>query len=170
MKRLITVITCCIVVGYIFLALYPFAPTYIKNSHVSGMTNKVKKILGLGALFDRPNTLIGKSATYRFYQNGKWQPKQQLLEPLFEDYKLSGNIAALKHCRLDGNLVWNIAYIANLDGVEKMRHSKEYAEFLDHLIYRHNHNIKPDSLEISYYTKNFETDSLDLSLTFKVKP
>jgi hypothetical protein len=128
-----------------------------------------KHILGIGVLFDRKASAISKSASYRFYQNGKWGQKELLLEPLFEDYKRSGNIAALKHCRLDWYLAFDVNRVYRQKGITKMKQSKEYTEFLNHLFYRHNNNIKPDSLEIFYYIRNPETDSLRLALNFKSK-
>jgi len=169
MKRLITIVTYCILLGYALIVIFPAAPSFIQKSYIGKTKKKVKKAIGMGILFNRESALISKSVSYRFYQNGKWQQNRLLLEPLFNDYNASGNFAALKHCRLDSHLIGELQYIGKHKGIPAMLKSKAYAEFLDHLIYRHNGNIKPDSLEMSYYEKNYETDKLNLSLTFKCK-
>jgi hypothetical protein len=170
MKRLITIITCCVIFGYIFIAVFQLSHGILKRRSFAVGIHKVENMLGLGVLFDRPHTLIGRSVTYRFYQRGEWQPKRQLMEPLFEKYKMFGDISALKHCRLDGSMTRDILYIENHYGIEKMKRSRQYSEFLEHLFYSHNQNVKPDSLEIFIYIKDYETGSLNLSLNFKDEP
>jgi len=170
MKRIVTLITCCAVFAYIIMALSQIYPPIFKKSKIGNATDKIKYRIGIGVLFDRPKTLTGKSVTYRFYQNGKWQKKQLLLEPLFDEYKKSGNFAALKHCRLDSQLAAGIHRVGKHRDISKMKQSKRYAEFMDHIIYKHNKNVKPDSVEVSYYIKNYKTGRLHLSLTFKGKP
>jgi len=170
MKRFIAIFTIFIFLGYILVAIYPYTPSFYQKSYTGKATRKIKKILAYGALFDRENAIISKSVSYRFYQNGKWQQSQLLLEPLFNDYVTTGNFAALKHCRLDVRLVVRINQINKHKGIIKMLKSKEYTQFTDHLFYRHNQNIKPDSLEVSYYVKDYETNSMNLSLIFKCKP
>jgi len=170
MKRIITIATICAFLGYILLAIYPYVPVYFQKSYTGRVIRKVKKTLAYGPLFDRENALISKSASYRFYQNGKWQQSQLLLEPLFSDYTATGNFAALKHCRLDTRLVVRINHINKHRGIIKMLKSKEYEEFTDHLFYRHNRNIKPDSLEVFYYIKDYESNNMIMSLNFKCKP
>lgn len=170
MKRIISLITCCVCFAYILMAIYNLSPSYFQQFYIGKVIGKIKYRIGMGILFDRPKSLISKSVSYRFYQNGKWQQNQLLLEPLFDDYKAHGNFAALKHCRLDSQLASRVHSFGKRKGIATMKESKIYAEFIDHLIYRHNKNIKPDSIEVFYYTKNYKTDSLHLSLTVKCKP
>ncbi|WP_154652568.1 hypothetical protein [Flavobacterium rivuli] len=170
MKRVITITTCCICFAYISMAVYNLYPSHLKKFYLGKTLGKIKHQIGLGVLFDRPNSLIGKSVIYRLYQNGKWQENQQLLEPLFNDYKENGNFAALKHCRLDSQLAGRIHTIGKRQGIEKMKQSKKYKEFINHLIYRHNKNVKPDSLQIFYYIKDYKSNKLHLSLNFVCQP
>jgi len=170
MKRLITIVTGLILISYILIAGYRFTPPFFKHSFAGRVTNKVNGILGFGILFDKLKSLTGTSASYRFYQDGKWEEKKLLLEPLFNDYRATGNLTSLKHCRLDSHLVAGIHKIAKRNGIEKMKQSKVYNEFIDHLIYSHNKNIRPDSLEVFYYIKNYDADTMHLALNFKVKP
>ncbi|KGO84605.1 hypothetical protein Q765_20695 [Flavobacterium rivuli WB 3.3-2 = DSM 21788] len=170
MKRIITILTGVALLCYFFIAIYNFCPPFYKQSYVGRASNKVSGILGFGVLFDRMLSLTGRSVTYRFYQGGRWQENKLLLEPLFDDYRATGNLTSLKHCRLDTRLVSDIHKTARRKGIQKMKESKAYAEFLDHLLYSHNQNIRPDSLEIFYYIRNYETDALHLSLNFKDKP
>ena len=170
MKRFVTIITICVFLGYILMTMAVVTPNLFKKSYIRKTTNKVKYGIGIGVLFDRPNTLVGKSVTYRFYQHGAWQKNQQLLEPLFEEYSTTGNFAALKHCRLDAHLVRKIHTVSKHSGNTKMFKSNAFAAFKDHLLYSHNNKIKPDSIEVYYYIENFETNSMDLLLKFKCKP
>lgn len=170
MKRFITILTGLILFSYLLIAMYSFSPPFFKRTYVGKVSYKVKRILGFGILFDRMVSLTGRSVTYRFYQDGKWQKNKLLLEPHFEDYRATGNFTSLKHCRLDSRLIADMHKIAKRNGIEKMKQSKVYAEFLDHLLYSHNHNVRPDSLEVFYYIRDYETDTLHLSLNFKVKP
>jgi len=168
MKRLVSIVTIGVVFGYIMIALYASMPTFFKKSHPGKATLKAKAILAQGPLFSR--SLRNNSGTYRFYQNGKWEQKQLLLEPLFNDYTATGNFAALTHCRLDIRLFSKLNRIGRSEGIDKLRQNKAYSEFVDHLIFRHNNNVKPDSIEIAYYSRDLVKNSQKLLLTFKCKP
>jgi len=170
MKRFITITTGFVFLGYLLLMIFPVTPAYFKSSYIGETTKKAKAALGFGPLFVSESASVSKSASYRLYQNGKWQQRQLLLEPLYNDYVTHGNYAALKHCRLDAYLVAELYIIRKHKGVPEMLKSSVYAEFTNHLIYRHNHNIKPDSLEVSYYNKDHATNRLNLIATFKAKP
>lgn len=170
MKRFITILTIFIFFGYILIAIYPFTPAFFKKSYTGIIAKKAKVALGFGPLFISKRASISKSISYKFYQQGKWQHSQLLLEPLFEDYKTSGSFSALKHCRLDSYLMAEAYLINKYNGTEKMLKSNVYSEFASHLFYRHNQNITPDSLEVSYYIKDNKTNRLTLLLTFKDKP
>jgi len=169
MKRFVTITTGCIIIAYIVLTLYSISPLYANYTPVRKIAISTKKMLGMGRLFTSKNAAVGKSVSYRFYKNGKWSKSQLLLEPLFNRYLETGNVASLKHCRLDAYLSRDIHRIAQKNGIEKMRQSKEYAEFIDHLFYRHNNDIRPDSLQVQFYVRDYKTDSLHLTLTFKSK-
>lgn len=168
MKRLVSIITIGVVFGYIIIAIYSSMPTFFKKSHPGKAFLKAKTILAQGPLFTR--SLRNNTGTYRFYQNGKWEREQRLLEPLFNEYTATGNFAALTHCRLDIRLFSKLNRIGRSEGIDKLRQNKAYSEFVDHLIFRHNNNVKPDSIEIAYYKTDFKRDSHKLLLTFKCKP
>lgn len=157
------------ILGYMVIVIYPTVPVAVQNTFPGKVSKAVKYKLGFGPLFDRAPTLEGKTVSYRFYQNGTWQPYQQLLEPSFKEYRTSGNIGALRHCRLDARLLADLNIIYKSDGLEKMKQSNTAAVFLEHLVYRHNKSVKPDSVEVNYY-KIFRPDSLQLLLNFKSKP
>lgn len=170
MKRFITIVTGCIFLWYAGILLYPLLPGAVKTSYSNTIFKKARISSGLAILFDQRATLTGVTVSYRLYQKGSWEPEQQLLEPLFNDYITSGNLSSLKHCRLDAHLIQNVYNVRKYGGAKKMITSRAYARFSDHLFYSHNNNVRPDSLEVHYYEKQNDPNRLQLMLTFKSKP
>jgi len=170
MKRFITITTGCVFLGYIMLMALPIMPAFFQNSFIGKTTKKARIALGFTVLFISKSASVSKSVSYRFYQKGKWQQSQLLLEPFFDHYKTSGDFSSLKHCRLDSYLMMEVYAVYKHKGIEKMLKSDVYSEFKSHLFYRHNQDTKPDSLEVSYYIKDSKTKRLNLLLTFKDKP
>lgn len=169
MKRLIAVATLCVFLWYGGVMVYPLLPAVVKTPHVKAVFKKTRISSGLGVLFDREETFMRRYVSYRFYQDGKWQKEQQLLEPLFNDFKNRGNFAALRHCRLDMHLVVNVHSNSKRFGIDGMLKKQGWARLKDHMLYRHTGPVKPDSLELTYTVKKHDADTLQTLLTFKSK-
>jgi len=169
MKRLVVFITGLVFLWYFGTIIYSLYPYKIKSSVVKKVFKTAKLDIGLGALFHMPGSLSKKSVSYRFYERGKWQNQQELLQPLFNEYIEFGNLAALKHCRLDANLIYKIYTICEAHGMEQAQKSSDYNEFITHIFAFHKTESIPDSLDISYYHINNDNTSR-LLLNFKSTP
>jgi hypothetical protein len=168
-KRFITILTISILLGYIMLLISNISPSVSTTIGFEKAAVKGRSYLGFGALFVKVNSPHGGTATYRLYQNGKWSKTTNLLDPMFNDYCMTGNLAVLRHSRNDYIILIKMNNLAKLKGNAKMQHTKTYRKFINHLVYRHSENIKPDSIEISYYLKEYKTNRLEKTLHIKTK-
>lgn len=168
-KRFITISTIFILLGYIMLLISNISPSVSTSIGFEKAAVKGRSYLGFGALFVKVNSPHGGTATYRLYQNGKWSKTANLLDPMFNEYCKTGNLATLRHCRNDYFLLMKLKNLAKLKGYTKMQHTKAYKKFINHLLYRHSQNIAPDSIEISYYLKVYKTNRLEKALHIKTK-
>lgn len=169
MKRLVAIVTGFVLLWYAGAIIYPVLPKGMKAGNIKVVFEKIRISVGLGSLFDRPVSLTKRFVSYRFYENGKWQEKRDLLQPLFDDYLTKGYFASLTHARLDASLVFNLYRIHRVNGMETVRKSNDYSMFVNHMFSYHVGTKKPDSLEI-FYTKKNNDNSVELLLNFKCIP
>lgn len=172
MKRFITIAICIVFFGYLLVILSAFGLfRQVRYVPFKATIKQVGSFIGFRSLFIKETSLQSSITSYRFYQDGKWQGWKQLEAPLFEEYIAMGRIASLKHNRLDRHLSQQMVRVGLQSGNAKMINSKPFKAFTSHLFFRHNHNRKPDSIEILFERK--PNGSLPLTNTrfnFKCKP
>lgn len=169
MKRLVAIAAGVVFLWYAGVIIYPLFPTVVKTPKANVVFDKIRITVGLGSLFNRPGSLTKRSVYYRFYENGKWQKEQCLMQPIFENYRATGSFASLTHLRLDENLIFKVYRVFKTRDMEAAKKTKAYAAFSDHMFSHHAGNTKADSLEVSYYVNNNDNTS-ELLLNFKCTP
>lgn len=124
----------------------------------------------MGVLFVKDASMVSHATSYRFFQDGQWQPWQLLEEPLFEDYKARMRVASLKHNRLDKHLSQKISMQVYKTGIGEMKQGKDFELFMAHLFFSHNGNKRPDSLEVMIEREFNHLGNAKRTIKFKHQP
>jgi len=170
MKRKVTIVISCIFLlyGMVLLSSINFGkinyPSFLKNT-----LRQSRIFLGIGALFTREVSLDNYRTLYRFYQNGQWQGWQELEKQSFEAYVNDGNVAALKHTRLDMHLSQKLYFNGYKPQPKNFKNTVDYQVFIQHLIFRHS-ATKPDSIAVSYQKEDRQSKKFRELIQFKCRP
>lgn len=170
MKRFISLSTLTALLLFFGTLLYVMVPGFSAIPKLGPGIKKIRKNTGTGVLFDRESSVVSREVVYRFYKNGSWKSWEKMQEPLYEEYSTTGNYAALKHCRLEGNLIYFLYRSAEVNGAEKMKKIRFYRQFMSHLLLAHNEGAKPDSVQVAYYYLDNNAHNRLPLINFKVKP
>lgn len=167
MKRFITILTIGALFACFGMLMYALVPSVPKIPYAGKLLRKLKLATGAGTLFDRPGTMVNYESYLRVHEDGKWQPWQQMIKPLHEEYLNTGNFSALKLSRLDLYMFKKVRKIAKDKNIGAMKKSKAYSNFLRHMRLRYWQDSNPDSLEVAHYKISRTARRPTLLLTFK---
>lgn len=174
MKRALTIAILCCFLGYC-LVLFS-AVNALGTNKIPYLSQKLKQarlFAGAGSLFTREVSLNNYATLFRCHQNNKWGKWQQMEKPLFNAYVQHFSLASLKHNRLAIHLSQRLYFNGYLTNKQNFTQTEGYRNFMAHLIYAHNGNIRPDSVEIVYQIKIIDSLGKHLPKTlmrFKATP
>lgn len=175
MKRIVIICLLVVFLSYALIILSSLNFLGIRNiPYLKKALSVGRKFTGIGPLFTREATLDSYSTSYRFYQDGRWQNWQWLEKPLFNDYINHGNIASLKHARLDLILSQHLYFLGfKKHPLKNLENTVPFQSFIRHLFHSHNQNRTPDSLQIKYIRKSILNSQKSVEkelLNYKCKP
>lgn len=167
MKRIIAFFTAFLLFLYLCVLMYGTVPGFAKIPFLGRQLKSFQRTAGIGTLFDRPSTLVNYTAYIRYYNNNQWQPWEQMMKPLHDEYLATGKFSSLKHSRFESNILREMGKLARRKGISVLKADKQYTDFKEHILYRHWIGIKPDSLEFMYLRFNRKTLKSEPVLIFK---